>query len=286
MVLYYHGKSCLVEVSSSLAACLVLLALTVLMNPQAVADTDPAGVPVSATPISVAIDVRPGLCPNHIRVESLLTVPIAILGTADFEVSAIDLGTVRLSREGLAGEVVPAEFAFKDVGSALVGGRCACHQLVGDGLNDLEMLFSIEDLVAKLGLGGQVGESVPLTVSGKLYTGEAITGADCALVISGPWAKTESGEEIGILGGAGNEYLDGRFKFTYFTDVSDRLTFAVYDLHGRVVAKLADMDMAPGIYNATWDGRGANSRKVPAGTYFARVSNSWTSDLRKITVPQ
>ena len=76
----------------------------------------------------------------------------------------------------------------------------------------------------------------------------------------------------------------GAFKFAYYTAVSDRITFAIYDVHGRVVARLVDMDMAPGIYNATWDGMTQSRQKAPPGIYFARVSNSWTWDTRKITL--
>jgi hypothetical protein len=33
-----------------------------------------------------------------------------------------------------------------------------------------------------------------------------------------------------------------------------------------------------------WDGKDRNNQEVPAGTYFARVSNSWASATRKIVV--
>jgi flagellar hook assembly protein FlgD len=78
----------------------------------------------------------------------------------------------------------------------------------------------------------------------------------------------------------------GNFKFGYYTTVSDRVTFMIHDIQGRVVAKLTDMDMAPGIYSAIWDGKGSDSQKAPPGIYFARVCTSMASDIQKITVTQ
>jgi hypothetical protein len=237
-------------------------------------------------PIAVTVDIRPGLCPNHLRIESHFTVPIAVLGSMDFDAANIDPETVRLSRDGVAEEVGPLSWVQEDVGTPVVGGLCACHKLRGDGVDDLEMYFAIDELVTTLGLEAHVGETVPLTLSGKLLTGEVIGGADCAVMISGPWPSEGLGDEIGMLACPEEERGVEQFEFAYYTSVSDRVTFAIYDLGGRVVATLADMDMAPGIYHATWNGTGRDREKVPAGTYFARVSNSWASETRKIAVFQ
>ena len=77
----------------------------------------------------------------------------------------------------------------------------------------------------------------------------------------------------------------GNLMFAYKTMVSDRVTFAIHDVRGRVVAVLNNMDMAPGIYTAMWDGMNRNKEKAPAGIYFARVSNSLASDIKKVTIP-
>lgn len=237
-------------------------------------------------PVWVCVDIRPGLCPNHLRVESPLTVPIAIMGTMSFEIGRVDPVTVRLSREGVAAEIEPAGFAYADVGTPLVGGLCACHNLRGDGIDDLEFYFPIGDLVATLGLEEHSGEMIELSLTGKLMTGEAIRGVDCAVVLSGRSDDEELGREVCMLTWTGEGSDAGEFKFAYSTAVSDRVTFAIHDVRGRVVAELANMDMAPGIYTATWDGTCLDSQKAPAGVYFARVSNSLASDMKKIIMPQ
>lgn len=258
--------------------------------PASPAGADPEGLEASrSTPVQVSVDIRPGLCPNHIRADSRLAVPIAILSTVDFEADGVDPSSVRLFCEGNEAAVEPTGWTYEDVGTPVVGGLCACHKLRGDGLDDLEFFFSIEDMAAVLDLHSRVGEIVPLIIRGKLTTGETVEGLDCAMVIRGPWGTEEFGSEVGLLteGGMddGGETPPGRFRFTYFTTVSERVTFGIYDVKGRMVARLNDMDMAPGIYNATWNGRDENREKAPAGIYFARVNNSTASATMKITVP-
>jgi hypothetical protein len=264
-------------------AALGVLWLAVLVCAAGMSPVVLAGTPEA---IHVYVDIRPGICPNHVRIESPLPIAIAVLGTMDFDVANVEPTSIRLSLEGVAEPVKPLSYAYKDVGMALIGGRCACHELRGDGLDDIEFYFSIAELGATLGLDGHIGETIPLTMSGKLMTGEDIEGVDCAVVIGGAWGNEETGDEIGLLASLEDEGATDGFRFAYYTAVSDRVTLAIYDVRGRVVARLIDMDMAPGIYQATWNGTSPDSLGVPAGTYFARVSNSWTSDTRKITVPQ
>ena len=257
------------------------LALVAGLSPAAMAGDNPTPLPNA---IPVIVDILPGLRPNHLRIESSLTIPVAILGTMDFDVTNIDPATVRLARDGEAGGCEPAGWAYADVGSPVIGASPDCNSPRGDGLDDLKLDFSIPDLAVKLGLGAYIGETVSLVLSAKLVTGQGIEGADSAVVISGAWEGDGAESEIGLLASTERGRVGGRFDFAYYTNVSDRTTFTIYDVRGRAVAKLNDMDMTPGIYRAAWDGKDRNGREVPAGTYFARVSNSWTSATRKIVV--
>ena len=67
-----------------LTLAIVLCAACVI--PVASASGEPEGETIA---VSVYVDIRPGLCPNHLRLESTLTIPVAILGTMDFEVVQI-----------------------------------------------------------------------------------------------------------------------------------------------------------------------------------------------------
>jgi hypothetical protein len=274
------------EVAVKAAAAILSLGLLVCSAGSGWAASDGDGPVDEPEPVWVSVDIRPGLCPNHLRVESPLTVPIAIMGTMSFEIGQVDPVTVRISGEGTAVEIEPAGFAYADVGSPLVGGLCACHNLRGDGIDDLEFYFPIRDIVAAIGLEEHSGEMIELNLTGRLMTGEPIRGVDCVVVINGRWDDEDLGEAICMLTWAGEAADAGEFKFAYSTTVSDRVTFAIHDVRGRVVAELADMDMAPGIYTAIWDGTCLDSRKAPPGVYFARVSNGLASDMKKIVMPQ
>jgi len=237
-----------------------------------------------ALPIPVSVDIRPGLCPNHLRIESPLTIPIAIAASLDFEIERVDPLSVRLTRHGFPEELEPAKWAYADVGAPVVGGLCACHKLRGDGIDDLEFHFSIEDIVRLFDLGDRPGEVIELSLSGRLVTGEPIEGSDCIIVLSGVFEDERTGDEIYMLTRQAEDPECGPFKLAYNCTVSDRVTFAIYDLKGRMVALLNDMDMSPGIYTATWDGLTRDKERAPAGIYFARVSNSFASDITKITL--
>jgi len=256
-------------------ACLTLPAPLVLAD---------AGEAEEAIPIPVSVDICPGLCPNHLRIESPLTIPIAITATLDFEIQRIDPLSVRLAREGSGREIKPVKWAYADVGTPIVGGLCACHKLRGDGIDDLEFHFSIEEIVRAFGLAESSGAAIDLSLEGKLLTGEAIKGSDCAVILSGAFEEENSGDELYILTREMDDPPCGPFKFAYYCAVSDRVTFAIYDLKGRTIAVLNDMDMSPGIYAATWDGLNLDKEPAPTGTYFARVSNSFSSDLTRITL--
>jgi hypothetical protein len=218
------------------------------------------------------------------RLESPLWIPIAITGQLDFEIGQIDPESIRLSREGYAEQLKPTGWDYADVGTPIVGGLCACHKLQGDGIDDLEFWFSIKDVVTTFDLAGNDGETVELSLRGNLETGEEIEGSDCAVLISGLWDADGLGDEVSLLPAPESGSTPGQFKFAYMTTVSDRVTFVIHDVKGEVVAILNNMDMAPGIYTATWNGLGRNKEEAPPGIYFARVTNSMASDITKITL--
>jgi hypothetical protein len=81
--------------------------------------------------------------------------PVAVLGTEDFDVTAIDVSTIQLNREGFeeAG-VVPIRWCYGDVA-----------------------------MIDTLRLSDKVGDTIPLTVTGVLNDdGTAIEGEDCVWV--------------------------------------------------------------------------------------------------------
>jgi hypothetical protein len=71
----------------------------------------------------------------------------------------------------------------EDVATPFEGEPCECHDLHGDGIDDLSMKFETELVVAELQLtefGG--GSVVELVVSGQLLDGTAFAGTDCVTI--------------------------------------------------------------------------------------------------------
>ena len=123
--------------------------------------------------IEVLVDVKPMSWPNPLNVKSKGVLPVAILGTEDFDVTQIDPASVRL--EGVA----PLRWALEDVGTA-------GDPLAGpDGFTDLSLKFKTQEIVAALGDVND-GDVMVLYLTGNLkeeFGGTAIAGEDVVIII-------------------------------------------------------------------------------------------------------
>jgi len=154
-------------------------------------------VPEVAT---LSLDIKPGGCPNPLNRSSRGLLPVALLGTADFDAGTIDVFSVRLSRaDGVGGYAVPHEgppgphSVFEDVATPFEGEPCDCHDLGGDGIVDLAMKFRIGDLVSALLLSElPAGVTVELMVTGDLLDGTSFEARDCITIVPG-WPKARGG---------------------------------------------------------------------------------------------
>ncbi|MHC4206765.1 MAG: hypothetical protein ACYSTT_19090 [Planctomycetota bacterium] len=125
---------------------------------------------------TVAIDIKPGSCPNPLNVKSQGVLPVAVLGTEFLDVSDVDVASV-----SLAG-VAPIRFDYEDVATPFEGELCDCHEDGSDGYLDLTLKFDTQEIVAALG-DVQDGEELPLSLSVTLVDGTVIEGSDCIRVI-------------------------------------------------------------------------------------------------------
>ena len=133
-------------------------------------------------------DIKPGSCPNSFNRSSNGVLPVALVGTKDFDVNEVDLNTVRLSRaDGVGGEVAPHEgppgphSTIEDVSAPFDGKEaCDCDESGPDGIDDLSMKFRTTDLVDALELDDlNAGDLVPLVLSGNLLDGTGFAASDC-----------------------------------------------------------------------------------------------------------
>ncbi len=168
------------------------------------ADTDGDGIGDACEPSVVTLDIKPGSCPNPLNPSSHGVLPVAVVGTMDFDVTEIDITSVRLSRaDGVGGEVEPNEgppgphSVFEDVASPFEGQPCDCHGLSGDGIDDLSMKFMTDDVVEVLQLNDlSDGDEVEMIVTGLLLDGSSFaTTGDCIRVVGGDPDEDEQTDE-------------------------------------------------------------------------------------------
>lgn len=163
-----------------------LLKLTVAVG-LVVALLIPAGMALAVLePIPVDVDIKPMSCPNPLNVRSKGILPVAILGTEEFDVMTVDPASI-LANMGL--HVSPLRWAYKDVAtpySAAIDGD-GCHELGPDGYLDLVLKFDTPELVAQDLLRHEDGAEVVLQITGNLkeeFSGSPIIGEDTIVVIN------------------------------------------------------------------------------------------------------
>lgn len=132
---------------------------------------------VIPTTIHIGIDIKPGSDDNCINNDGNGVIPVAILGSGDFDVTEVDPSTVKLE-----------EMDIKAVGK---GSKLLAHieEVNGDGFPDLMMQILDQD--------GQLtaGSSEVATLTGKLYAdfgGTAIEGTDAICIVPGSETTTTS----------------------------------------------------------------------------------------------
>ena len=127
--------------------------------------------------VKVPVDIKPTSCPNPLNVKSGGVLPVAILGTADLDVTQIDVSTVTLMG------VSPIRSDIEDVAAPYEGGigdppdREDCTTAGPDGNDDLTLKFDKEAIVDALGPVSD-GDVLVLKLKGKLLDGTDIVGKD------------------------------------------------------------------------------------------------------------
>jgi hypothetical protein len=131
---------------------------------------------VELEPIVLNVDIKPQSCPNPLNVKSKGVLPVAILGSADFDVHDIDIATIQLAG------VDPNRSNYEDVARPLVDAdECECSTEEPDGYMDLTLKFNTQEIVGAIGLVAD-GDELVLELTGLLHDDTPITGADCVII--------------------------------------------------------------------------------------------------------
>lgn len=120
--------------------------------------------------IAVAIDIKPGSFPNSINLADRGLLPVAILGSAEFDVETIDPETISVVGVSLTLRDSPKApklaYSYEDVN--------------GDGVTDLMTFFDLRVLVTEQVVSETTGV---LEISGSLYEGTSIKGMDSVNIV-------------------------------------------------------------------------------------------------------
>ncbi|MHA2301196.1 MAG: ABC transporter substrate-binding protein [Candidatus Thorarchaeota archaeon] len=114
----------------------------------------------------VYVDIKPASWPNPINTKEMGVLPIAICGTEEYDVSSIDPATVALGSYDSNAVVYPLRWSYEDVATPFLGEPGGGHALDGDGYTDLVLMFDMQELIETLNLAVNVGEVIPLIITG------------------------------------------------------------------------------------------------------------------------
>ena len=124
----------------------------------------------------IAVDIKPRSCPNPLNVKSKGVLPVAILGSEDFDVNTIDPTSIRLAG------VEPLRSGYEDVAAPVLDANdCNCTENGPDGLLDLTLKFKTQRIVQAIGEVND-GDVLTLPLTGVLFDETPVEGADCILI--------------------------------------------------------------------------------------------------------
>jgi hypothetical protein len=139
----------------------------------------PVGFRVASLPtltFVVEVDVKPGSCRNPFNVKSRGVLPVAILGSEEFDVSSIDAASIRLAG------VAPIRSSYEDVATPVSDSEeCECSTEGPDGFGDLTLKFETQEIVKALGEADH-GDELVLELTGVLSDETPIEGGDCITI--------------------------------------------------------------------------------------------------------
>ncbi|MGB2986193.1 MAG: hypothetical protein WBE26_09950, partial [Phycisphaerae bacterium] len=153
------------------------------------ADDNGNGIPDECE-TAAHLDIKPGSCPNRLNPRSWLVLRMAIVGSESFDVTGIDVDSLTLARaDGIGEAIAPLSgppgpgITVDDVATPFAGEPCDCHDLAGDGIDDLLLKFFTPEMAEALELRSVPHEtSLLVTISGSLQDGLAFEASDCLLI--------------------------------------------------------------------------------------------------------
>lgn len=115
--------------------------------------------------VTASVDIKPGGCPNPMNTGANGTFPVAIVGTADFDVTKVDDATVTLNLVP-QGPQMPSDADVSTPYGGVPTDCMDCNASGADGMLDATYYFNNQLIVGTLGIV-QTGDCIPLIVRGR-----------------------------------------------------------------------------------------------------------------------
>jgi len=231
--------------------------------------------------VDIYFDIKPQSWPNPLNTKSKGVLPVAILGTADFDVTTIDPVTVTL--EGVA----PIRWNIEDVATpdGELEDDCNATTAGADGYDDLTLKFAKQEIVAALGPVHD-GDVIVLTVTGNLFYGTPIEGYDCVIIKSKGKKNNQSTSIDEISVASPKSYalysnypnpFNPTTTIRYALPEDSRVEVSIYNTLGQKVTTLVNDQQSAGEYRIQWQ-----PLDLPSGVYIISFGAGDYHQIRKM----
>jgi len=228
-----------------------------------------------------ALDILPGSCPNEIDLEEIRSyngdpvenvITAAIIGAKKFDALAIDPTTIRL--EGLAA----TWWNYADVDRPTTPDDSTdCRDPQLDGIRDMPLRFPAADVADVIG-DASPGDVVTLTLTATLTNGHDISIADRVIIVDHS-ADTRDRGPRAVLGPVIPNPANPTARIAYYLPRQTHVDLVIYDVAGRLVARLLDGTMPAGDHEIVW-----STTQVASGVYFVRLETPMDEATYKLVV--
>jgi len=245
-----------------------------------------------------SLDIKPGTCRNPFNIRNFDFImsgnpdkggrmPVAVLGGEGFDVTGIDVSTVRLN--GVA--PLSRGQSFCDVaGPGEEDGPCNCSVEGPDGYTDLLLKFSNQEVAAtRLILSiPEPGEQWTLTMTGEFDDGTKFQMSDCVTFVGEP-PKPDKPDRPMLTGGtrlvgASPNPFNPVTTIMFELAAPGEVSVTVYDVSGRMIRSLVDGRLPAGMHEVTWNGLDGSGSAVASGVYFYRLVAGEVVQTRKMVL--
>lgn len=235
-------------------------------------------------PITAAMDIKPGSCRNTFKSQSKDHgkpghgghLVVALLGSETLDVSEVDPSSLLL--EGVA----PVECSYSDLcGPGAESGGYACPTDGADGYGDMVVRFSQSEVSAAIGPVAKK-DVVTLTLTGELYDGTPLEASDRVTIVGrggGPKTLSAAPAADVVLHGATPNPFNPVTTIGFYLAEAGHVEVAIFDVSGRLVARLVDGIRAAGEQSVTW-----NAGDLASGVYFCRLTTERSTDVKRVVL--